>query len=139
MKVEDNFSLETKQVCEIYINGDRTKANIRERLNEFMKMCEFLLGFNRYIFHVYCQPRDERLFGGILMLYREQNPGTSISIRGQKNPREKKADFVVLFDWEEEIVGYNKEFFKIKFSNNCNDKFITKGEQIDFEKVDLMD
>lgn len=131
----------TRHICEIYINGDRTKANISERINEFLKICNLILNFGTYTFHVYCQSCNERLFGEILKLYRMQHPEMIVSIKGKKEPMKKKADFIIIFNWEEEIVAYTKEFMRIKFSNlhNDNGAILDKDQNYDFSKIDLMD
>ena len=137
---EFNFNIEkTRQVCEIYINGRRKKADIGKRISEFLKICDLLLRCSDCTFHVYCQRCNEGLFGEILKLYRECHPGTILFMKGQKTPSSKKPDYTIIFNWEEEIVGYDKEFYRIKFSSDNKDRFINNNEQIDFTKVDLMD
>lgn len=129
----------TKRICEIYINGDRTKAKICKRIDEFLRMFDILLSFSANTFYVYCSSNSEKLFRELLKLYIEKYPEITISIKGEKSTMNKKADFVVVFDWETEIMAYTKEFARITLSNR-SDNPITSDEMIyDLTRIDLMD
>ena len=74
-----------------------------------------------------------------LIDYIEKYPEITISIKGEKSTMNKKADFVVVFDWETEIMAYTKEFARITLSNRSDNPITSEEMVYDLTKIDLMD
>ncbi|MBQ8522563.1 MAG: hypothetical protein IJ458_02725 [Clostridia bacterium] len=126
-----------KKICEIYVSGDRFKANIPQRISDFVKMCEFLLRSGIDTFYIYDENSGTNLCKEILNLYKNQY-NIQIAFRNKKFEMCKRMNSIIIFNWNENVVAYDKDFIKIQLVNDC-EKPIPNNEPIDdLTKIDLM-
>lgn len=120
-------------ICEVYVNGNI--SNISKSISDFVKMSDFLLRLGVETFYIYSSTEEFVVFRDILNLYTCFYPELRVVKRSDKVQLSRKANFIIIFNWEEDIIVYDKEFNKIKLSNDYGNKHVFNNEPLE---VDLM-
>lgn len=124
-----------QKVCEIYVSGDKFKANIPQRISDFVKMCELLLRSGVNTFYIYDENRESNFCKEILKLYKTQY-NIRVVFRNKEFKMYKRMNSIIIFNWNENIVAYDKDFIRIQLTNDNID--LIEEQNYDFSKVDLM-
>jgi len=123
-----------EKICEIYMS--ETPFDIPCRIKEFISVCEFLLERGVNTFYIYSQDNHKTsVCIEILKLYKTTYP--NIKIIKKKEKSNKKIENVVIFNWLNRLIIYDKNFIKINYENKLKDVNVIEDE-IDFSGIELM-